>query len=209
MAMHEAHRSRRITRSEGIGSVVKVELAPADASPGPAPSTEPASDAWLRDRRYAPEMADQVSVSEEIGAPAERVWAMVADVTRMGEWSPETKGAVWLKGATTATPGASFRGTNRNGKKQWETTATIIAADPGKTLSFKVTAVAGVKVSEWRYDFDDTESGCRVTETWIDRRNGLTKVLGKPISGVDDREEHNKAGMVETLSRLKAAAEAG
>ena len=37
-------------------------------------------------------MADQVSVTTEIAAPAEQVWAMIADVTRMGEWSPENRG---------------------------------------------------------------------------------------------------------------------
>ena len=51
-------------------------------------------------------MADQVSVTQEIGAPAEQVWAMVSDVTRMGEWSPESEGAAWLGGATGPQPGA-------------------------------------------------------------------------------------------------------
>jgi len=48
--------------------------------------------------RYVAAMAEQVSVTREIGASAERVWAMVSDVTRMGEWSPENEGGVWLGG---------------------------------------------------------------------------------------------------------------
>ena len=97
----------------------------------------------------------QVSVSREIAAPAERVWAMVADVTRMGEWSPENEAAKWLHGATGAQPGAKFRGTNRNGKKKWDTVATIGDVEPGRLLSFRVTAV-GLKVAEWRYAFEST-----------------------------------------------------
>src|ERR1700731_1593031 len=112
-----------------------------------------------------PSMAEQVSVTRDIGAPAEKVWAMVADVTRMGEWSPENDGATWLRGATAPKPGAAFRGKNRNGKKKWTTMGTITDAEPGRILVFRVTA-SGLKVAEWRYAFETTETGCRVTETW-------------------------------------------
>ena len=47
-----------------------------------------------------------------------------------------------------------------------------------------------------------------MTETWIDKRSGLTRLLGKLITGVDDRGEHNRATMAATLERVKAAAEA-
>ena len=151
-------------------------------------------------------MTDQVSVTAEIGAPAELVWSMVADVTRMGEWSPENEAAKWLGGATCAEPGAKFRGTNRNGKKKWDTLSKIADADPGRRLSFHVTA-AGLKVAEWRYELEPTAAGCRITETWIDERGRIAKLLGKPVSGVDDRAPHNRLGMEQTLERLKAAAE--
>ena len=151
-------------------------------------------------------MADQVSVIQEIDAPAEQVWAMVSDVTRMGEWSPENEGATWLRGATRAQPGARFRGRNHNGKKKWNTVATIGDAERGRLLSFRVTA-AGFKVAEWRYAFEPTATGCRVTETWTDERGRIAKALGKPVSGVGDRATHNRAGMEHTLERLKAAAE--
>ena len=152
-------------------------------------------------------MADQVSVTTEIRAPAEQVWAMVADLPRMKEWSPENDGAVWRKGATSAVPGASFSGTNSRGKKSWETVGTIVEAEPGRVLSFRVTAV-GMKVALWTYRFEPTDSGCAVTETWTDERNALVKALGKPVSGVSDRRTHNATGMEETLAKLKAAAEA-
>ena len=151
-------------------------------------------------------MPDQVSVTAEIAAPAELVWSMVSDVTRMGEWSPENESAEWLGGATGPQPGAKFRGTNRNGKKKWDTVAKIADADPGRRLSFHVTA-AGLKVAEWRYELEPISGGCRITETWIDERGRIAKFLGKPVSGVDDRAPHNRMGMEQTLERLKAAAE--
>jgi len=152
-------------------------------------------------------MVDQVSVTTEIAAPAEHVWAMVADVTRMGEWSPENQGATWLRGATGPTPGATFRGTNRNGTKTWNTAGAIVAAEPGRLLTFRVT-VSGFKVARWSYAFEPTAIGCRVTETWIDERGRLAKALAKPISGVADRATHNRSTMEQTLDRLKSAAEA-
>jgi uncharacterized protein YndB with AHSA1/START domain len=156
---------------------------------------------------YGGRMTDEVSVTREIDAPPELVWAMVADVTRMGEWSPENEGGEWLGGASGPQPGARFRGTNRNGKKKWKTLATVVDAEPGRQFSFRVTATGGLKVAEWRYTFEPTATGCRVTETWIDQRGTVVKTLGNPVSGVADRAEHNRAGMERTLDRLAAAAE--
>ena len=131
---------------------------------------------------------------------------MVSDLTRMGEWSPENEGCTWLRGATGPQKGAMFRGTNRNGKKKWKTVGTIVDIEPGRLLTFRITAV-GFKVAEWRYVFETTATGCRITETWIDQRGLLAKALGKPVSGVEDRVAHNRGTMQRTLERLKSTAE--
>ncbi len=151
-------------------------------------------------------VAEQLSVTQEINAPADKVWAMVSDLTRMGEWSPENEGATWLRGATGPKVGATFRGMNRNGKKTWKTAGTIVELEPGRLLAFRTTA-AGFKVAEWRYTFEATSSGCRVTETWIDQRGAVARALGTPVSGVADRAAHNRDSMEKTLERLKSAAE--
>ena len=151
-------------------------------------------------------MPDELHVTTEIAAPADTVWAMVADLPRMHEWSPENDGVTWVKGAAGAAPGARFTGTNSRGTKSWTTSGPVLEVEPGRLLSFRVTAV-GQKVSVWSYRFEATESGCTVTETWRDERNLLVKALGKPVSGVSDRAAHNRAGMEQTLANLKAAAE--
>lgn len=152
-------------------------------------------------------MSEQVQVSRDVAAPAATVWAMISDVTRMGEWSPETTGCSWIKGASGPSVGARFAGDNRNGSKKWSTNCTVVDATPGSRFAFEVT-VGPVKVAQWAYDITPTDAGCRVTETWTDRRSSLIKKLGKPLSGVDDRSTHNRAGMEQTLDRLAAAAEA-
>ncbi len=153
-------------------------------------------------------MAADVNVSREINASADRVWEMVSDLPRMGEWSPENEGGVWLKGADGPVGGAKFRGANRRGKRSWKTVATIIDAEAGRRLSFR-TAVMGIPDSEWSYDIESTDDGCRVIESWTDNRPGWIKPLTKLVTGVGDRETHNRAGMEQTLESLGAAAESG
>jgi uncharacterized protein YndB with AHSA1/START domain len=151
-------------------------------------------------------MTDQVSVTREIAAPAEQVWAMVSDVTRMGEWSPENQGAVWLGGATSPQVGAKFRGTNRIGKRKWKSLGTVTDAEPGHRFAFRVSA-SGIKVADWNYEVEPTATGCRVTETWIEQRPGWFKPLSQLVTGVSDRATTNRAGMEQTLERVAAAAE--
>jgi uncharacterized protein YndB with AHSA1/START domain len=152
-------------------------------------------------------MAADVTVSREVNAPAETVWQMIADLPRMGEWSPESQGGRWIGGATGPVPGAKFRGSNRHDEKAWSTIARVVDADPGRRFSFKV-KVAGLPVAEWAYDIEATDSGCRVTESWTDRRPGFFKPIAAKATGVSDRAVHNRATMEQTLERLASAAEA-
>jgi hypothetical protein len=147
-----------------------------------------------------------VSVTRDVGAPADHTWAMLSDVTRMGEWSPETTAAEWLGGATGPAEGAKFRGTNTSGKKSWKSVSTVVDATPGRTFAFRVKAM-GLDIAEWRYTFEPTASGCTVTEQWIDRRGAFMKFMSPKATGVADRAEHNRNGMEQTLERLAAAAE--
>lgn len=141
-----------------------------------------------------------------IQAPAERVWAMVADVTRIGEWSPEVVEASWLDGASGPAVGARFKGRNKR-KGSWTTQCTVTAAEPGREFAF----VAGRDETAWRYQFVPTDDGCEVTESFeILRVPGpfgrfFTK-LGTGVSWAE-REQDLVRGMEETLRRLKAAAE--
>lgn len=152
-------------------------------------------------------MADSVSVSRDINAPAERVWALISDLPRMGEWSEENTGGTWAKGATGPAVGARFVGTNTHGHKRWKTSVTVTVCDVPTAFAFEVKA-AGVKVARWSYAIESTPTGCRVTETWDDQRGAVAKALGKPVSGVEDRASHNRAGMETTLANLGTAAEA-
>jgi uncharacterized protein YndB with AHSA1/START domain len=150
-------------------------------------------------------MAD-VTVSRQVVAPAEVTWALLADLSRMPEWSPENERVEWLDGATDAAPGARFQGTNRNGAKTWKSVGKIIVFEPGRALAFHVKA-GPFNVADWRYTIEPDGNVCRVTESWTDRRNGAMRIVSKLVTGVEDRPSHNRDGMEETLRRLSAAAE--
>jgi len=136
------------------------------------------------------------------------LYALVADLPRMGEWSPECERCDWLKGATEAAPGARFKGRNRRGVRRWSTTGEIVVADPGKELTFDVSSLFGLPVARWSYRFEPSGSGTTVTESWEDRRGWFITALGGVATGVPNRAEHNTVSMRATLEELKAAAEA-
>jgi uncharacterized protein YndB with AHSA1/START domain len=147
-----------------------------------------------------------VTVSRRVSAPAGRVWELVSDLPRMGEWSPENQGGKWVGGATGPAPGARFRGNNEHRGRAWKTDATVVEADPGRRFSFRISALR-LPVADWAYEIEPTEEGCVVTETWTDRRPSFFKPIGNRLTKVDDRATHNRATMETTLERLAAAAE--
>lgn len=149
-----------------------------------------------------------ITVSIDVDAPAATVWALVSDITTMGEWSPETTACEWLDGATGAVEGARFRGHNRNGRKRWSTTCTIVRAEPELELTWVVTAPGGLRVARWSYEIEPIgDRRCRVSESTCDLRGVVLKKVSAAVSGVEDRAAHNETGMRTTLERLKAAAE--
>jgi hypothetical protein len=152
-------------------------------------------------------MAEPLTVSTHIDASPEAVYAIVSDLPRMGELSPENTGGKWLGGATGPVVGARFKGTNKNGSKSWSTTVKVSEATPGSVFAFDV-AVGPFKVARWTYRLAAADGGCDVTEIWDDHRAGWMDRVGKIASGVENRRAHNEAGMLATLERLKAVAEA-
>lgn len=148
-----------------------------------------------------------VSVSRHIHAPAEKVFDLVADMPRMGEWSPENTGGTWQGGATGPSVGAKFKGTNAAGKHRWSTTVTVVECERPSRFAFEVTS-GPVKVARWAYAIAPTAEGCEVTESWVERRPALVRRIFDMGSKVKDRSEHNRTNMATTLERLAATAEA-
>lgn len=140
-----------------------------------------------------------VSTSRVVSASADRVFAMVSDLRRMGEWSPENKGGEWIKGATGPAVGARFMGRNANGKKSWSTVVEVVEFEPGRKISFAL-MVGPTRWCDWVWEVEAVDaSSSRVTHSWIDRRGGAGSWLGGLVTGVKDRATHNLRNMEATL----------
>jgi carbon monoxide dehydrogenase subunit G len=150
---------------------------------------------------------DEVSI--EIAATPETVYALVSDITRMGEWSPECVRCTWTKGATAPVVGARFKASNKGGRgPAWANTPTVTVAEPGREFAFNRSG-PGIGSYTWRYVMEPTASGTRLTESF-----DAEKVLGPVMTwltekwtGSTDRDADQRRGMTTTLTRLKAAAE--
>ncbi len=148
-----------------------------------------------------------IEESIDIQAPPERLYEMVSDLARMGEWSPENQGGKWLGGATAAVEGARFKGRNRNGWRRWSTKVRIVTANPPKEVAWESKAM-GMKIALWRYRFEPNGDGVtRVVESTEDVRGPVMNVVGPLATGVRDRVDANRSAMRATLEQLKKAAE--
>ena len=149
-----------------------------------------------------------VEVSVHVETSADAVYALVSDLTRMGQWSPECTGCTWRGGATGPTVGAAFKGRNRKGIARWSTNGEVVEATAGRAFAFDVTSL-GQAVARWGYRIepDADGAGCTLTETWDDHRRGIFKTVTGMALQVPDRARHNTLGMEATLAKMKAAAE--
>jgi uncharacterized protein YndB with AHSA1/START domain len=151
-------------------------------------------------------MAD-LRESLTVDAPADLVYDLVADLPRMGEWSPECERVTWRGGATHAVEGAHFLGHNRAGVVRWMTQGEVVTVVPGRNLAFEI-SFGLLKIARWEYFIvpdDDDDSTCTVVEEWTDRRPLWYRAPADRAFG--SRMKINHRGIVQTLANLKLAAE--
>ena len=152
--------------------------------------------------------ARQGKVSVHVDAPPERVWSVVADLDRMGEWSPECYRVSWLDGASSpARPGSRFKGRNRWGPVRWSMTCEVRTADPGREVSWS-TLHGDREVVRWTYRFEPDGSGTQMTESFDVSWLPPSARFFEDVLMVN-RDRQREAAMRTTLERIKAAAEAG
>lgn len=93
------------------------------------------------------------------------VWAVVSDPVAVGDWSHETRTAVWVPPATEAAVGARFRATNVLGRIRWTRTNEILAVEPGRSLSWRTVPSALYPDStRWTLRVEPADGGTRLTQ---------------------------------------------
>lgn len=142
------------------------------------------------------------SASVVIDRDPQTVFAIVSDVARTGEWSPECVSGRWVGEATGPAVGAKFEGDNRLALagvtlKKWTTTSEVTACVPGVVFEF-----VAEEYTTWRYQLEAVAGGTKVTESFeFSTKNAIEKfgyetVLRRPASMVK--------GMQRTLDQMKA-----
>jgi uncharacterized protein YndB with AHSA1/START domain len=139
----------------------------------------------------------------DIDAPVAKVWALVSDLSRMPQWSPQCR---LMKALGPVRQGTRTINLNRRNRMFWPTTSTVTEVIPEKKLAFRVNANNTI----WSYELQATDAGTRVVET-RHAENGVKPLSNMTVNalfgGVPGFERELVDGMNETLSRIKATAE--
>jgi uncharacterized protein YndB with AHSA1/START domain len=145
-------------------------------------------------------------VSAWMDAPPEKVWALVSDVARIGEFSPETFEAQWTGGSSGPEVGATFRGhVKRNGvgPTYWAP-CRVTSCVPNERFEF-VVGSDSVAVNNWGYRLEAQDGGTIVTEYFRLEPSLYLRAYWTLLGRLRGRT--NETGMLTTLERMKAVLE--
>lgn len=162
-------------------------------------------------------MSRTMSVSDSVVVPGvepEEVWALVADPSQMGRWSPENRGAETPAPGRALGVGEQFVGANQRGRARWHTRCVVTASEPGRRFAFRVERI-GVgtprlrgAIATWDYAFEPADGGTTVTETWNDDRRGwpdpVAALFDKTVTGGRLFADHQRRNIARTLAALRA-----
>jgi len=141
----------------------------------------------------------------------EAVYDLVADITRMPEWSPECVACEWLDGATGPAVGARFRGRNKHGLARWSNKPRIVIANRGEEFAFVATDPFGRDMTRWSYRFEAVEGGTEVVESFemLNTIPTYIRLSDRYLMGVKDRKADLEENMRRTLANLRSTVERG
>ena len=145
-------------------------------------------------------------VSVWMAATPAAVWDLVSDVTRIGEFSPETFEARWTRGSTGPEVGAYFAGhVKRNGvgPTYWSP-CRVTRCEPERVFEFSV-GTDKVTANNWGYRLDPKDGGTLVTEYFRLEPNPVMRAYWLLLGPLRGRT--NRRGMRTTLERMKAVVE--
>ncbi len=106
-----------------------------------------------------------VTVQTVIGADPKRVYEVASDLDAMASFGTEFQGGEWASGRPGA-KGATFTGRQRLGDSEWETTSTVLRADPGRVFEW-VVGDTDNPTATWSLELRSTPRGTEVTYSFV------------------------------------------
>ncbi|MCE5289503.1 MAG: SRPBCC family protein [Nocardiaceae bacterium] len=145
--------------------------------------------------------------SIDIDAPIERVWNLVSDVCLMSDWSPQVRSTRLRSGYDHIELGTQFTNLNSQDGLEWKTHGEIVRFTPLQELAFRIEENWAV----WSFSLDRNESGgSRLTQR-RDAPEGISalslQLTETYFGGQEAFTRSLRAGMRQTLERIRAAAE--
>ncbi|BAJ31672.1 MULTISPECIES: SRPBCC family protein [Kitasatospora] len=176
----------------------------------------PAAGASVIDTSPLFELRAQIAVA---AAPLD-VYAVVSDLPRSAEWSPECMGGEWISGEPSAV-GSIFRGENLRAEDvvgwaplirgTWYTEARITAAEPGRTFRWMMlTHAREDQESIWGFDVEPAGAGSVLTHHF--RMGKATAGIHKIVADLDEDQRAQfitdwtaklEQDLADTLSRIR------
>lgn len=140
----------------------------------------------------------------DIAASPAVLYDMVADIGRMGEWSPEAVGGRWLRGGS-GHVGDWFEGDNQTPEREWSRECEVAVAEPGVEFTFVVGGVEA-NCTWWSYEFAGQDGQTTVTERWwmVNKTPAMAAATPEQVAG---RIAMTEGMLHTTLANLKQAAE--
>lgn len=146
-----------------------------------------------------------IEESVETSASPVQAWALVSDLGRMSQWSPQV-----VRTRVHSRPvalGTRMTNLNRRGPLFWPTNAKVVRFDPHREIAFKVLENG----TTWSYTLVPTATdGTRITA----RReaphgvSAVSRLLTRTaLGGVAQFQDELREGMRQTLRRIKAELE--
>lgn len=146
--------------------------------------------------------APLLEASTEIKATPEKVWAVVSDLQRMGEWSPQCRKVI-VRGGGPVTLGTKTINVNKRGLLVWPTTAKVVRFEENKEIAYRITENGSI----WSFTITPSENGVKLTER-REAPNNTKKVsqvlINVAMGGEKPFDAELVDGMNQTLGKIKA-----
>ncbi|MGZ4445643.1 MAG: SRPBCC family protein [Nocardioides sp.] len=142
----------------------------------------------------------------EVAATPAQVWALVSDLPRMATWSPQVA-RTFVRGGGPVGLGTRTLNVNRRGLLVWPTRAKVVRFEPHTEIALRIKD----NFTIWSFTLEPTETGTRIVQR-REAPDGISSVslrlTDSVLGGQRGFTEELRAGMRQTLARIKAEVEA-
>jgi uncharacterized protein YndB with AHSA1/START domain len=147
---------------------------------------------------------DVIEQSVDVAAPPSAVWALVSDLPRLAQWSPQVLKS-FVKGGGPIALGTHLTNVNHRGLLVWPTHSKVVRFDPEREIAWRIKENGSV----WSFTLTPTATGTHL----VQRRelpDGITELslslTDRFMGGQPTFQAELQAGMRQTLAYVASLA---